>query len=144
MAAYHRVYDSRHQQDDCQEPGSAMEPYARQLSKGCLFSRINDDKQATSANLHNSTYIIDTNTRHVYDRPITSDISQRVPAVCSMHTDNLRRQEFCHHSRQWTSCVDQFTCVTAIEWRHGGEIWRHFCSTVLTISHVDSYREMDS
>ena len=28
MAAYSRVYDSRHQQADCQEPGSALEPYA--------------------------------------------------------------------------------------------------------------------
>ena len=68
-----------------------------------FFLRINDDTQATSANLHNSTYIIDTNTRHVYDRLFTSAISQRVPVVSSMHTDNLRRQEFCHHYRQWTS-----------------------------------------
>jgi len=29
MAAYHRVYDSRHLQADCQVPGSAAEPYAR-------------------------------------------------------------------------------------------------------------------
>ena len=29
MAAYRRVYDSRHRQADCQEPGSAPEPYAR-------------------------------------------------------------------------------------------------------------------
>ena len=29
MAAYHQVYDSRHLQADCQEPGSAPEPYAR-------------------------------------------------------------------------------------------------------------------
>ena len=29
MAAYRRVYDSRHLQVDCQEPGSAQEPYAR-------------------------------------------------------------------------------------------------------------------
>ena len=28
MAAYRRVYDSRHLQVDCQEPGSAPEPYA--------------------------------------------------------------------------------------------------------------------
>jgi len=28
MAAYCRVYDSRHLQADCQEPGSAPEPYA--------------------------------------------------------------------------------------------------------------------
>ena len=29
MAAYRRLYDSRHLQADCQEPGSAPEPYAR-------------------------------------------------------------------------------------------------------------------
>jgi len=28
MAAYRRVYDSRHLQADCKEPGSAPEPYA--------------------------------------------------------------------------------------------------------------------
>ena len=28
-AAYRRVYDSRHLQADCQEPGSAPEPYAQ-------------------------------------------------------------------------------------------------------------------
>ena len=27
MAAYRRVYDSRHPQADCKEPGSAPEPY---------------------------------------------------------------------------------------------------------------------
>ena len=27
MAAYRRVYDSRHLQADCQEPGPAPEPY---------------------------------------------------------------------------------------------------------------------
>ena len=32
MAAYCRVYDSRHLQADCQKPGSAPEPYARQSS----------------------------------------------------------------------------------------------------------------
>ena len=29
MAAYRRVYDSRHLQVDCQKPGSAPEPYAQ-------------------------------------------------------------------------------------------------------------------
>ena len=29
MAAYRWVYDSRHPQADCQEPGSAPEPYTR-------------------------------------------------------------------------------------------------------------------
>jgi len=38
MAAYRRVYDSCHLQADCQEPGSAPEPYARQLSMGHLFN----------------------------------------------------------------------------------------------------------
>ena len=34
MAAYRRVYDSRHLQADCQEPGSTPERYARQSSMG--------------------------------------------------------------------------------------------------------------
>jgi len=37
MAAYRRVYDSRHLQADCEEPGSAPEPYARQSSTGYLY-----------------------------------------------------------------------------------------------------------
>jgi len=37
MAAYRRVYDSRHLQADCQEPGSAPEPYARKSSMGYLY-----------------------------------------------------------------------------------------------------------
>jgi len=37
MAAYRRVYDSRHLQADCQEPGSAPEHYARQSSMGYLY-----------------------------------------------------------------------------------------------------------
>jgi len=37
MAAYRRVYDSRHMQADCQEPGSAPEPYARQSSMGYFY-----------------------------------------------------------------------------------------------------------
>ena len=40
MAAYRRVYDSRHLQADCQEPGSAPEPYARQSSMVYLFYNI--------------------------------------------------------------------------------------------------------
>ena len=32
MAAYRLVYDSRHLQADCREPGSAPEPYTRQSS----------------------------------------------------------------------------------------------------------------
>jgi len=35
--AYRRVYDSRHLQADCQEPGSAPEPYARESSMGYFY-----------------------------------------------------------------------------------------------------------
>jgi len=38
MAAYRRVYDSRHLQADCQEPGSAQEPTLRSVVEyGLLF-----------------------------------------------------------------------------------------------------------
>jgi len=37
MAADRRVYDSRYLQADCQEPGSAPEPYARQSSISYLY-----------------------------------------------------------------------------------------------------------
>ena len=37
MEAYSRVYDSRHLQVDCQELGSAPEPYAQQSSTGYLL-----------------------------------------------------------------------------------------------------------
>ena len=37
MAAYRRVYDSRHLQADCQEPGSSPEPYAEQSSMGYFY-----------------------------------------------------------------------------------------------------------
>jgi len=37
MAAYRRVYDSRHLRTDCHEPGSAPEPYARYSSMGYVY-----------------------------------------------------------------------------------------------------------
>jgi len=37
MAAYDGVYDSRHLLTDCQEPGLAPEPSARQSSMGYLY-----------------------------------------------------------------------------------------------------------
>jgi len=37
MAAYSRVYDSRHLQSDRQELGSAQEPYAWRSSMGYLY-----------------------------------------------------------------------------------------------------------
>jgi len=46
MAAYRRVYDSRHLQADCQEPGSTPEPYARKSSMATFtfftFSQTTD------------------------------------------------------------------------------------------------------
>jgi len=50
MAAYRRVYDSHHLQADCQEPGSAPEPCARQSSMGYLyltFTRSSADRAAS-------------------------------------------------------------------------------------------------
>jgi len=38
MAAYRRVYDSRHLQADCQEPGSSPEPYARYYRVWATFT----------------------------------------------------------------------------------------------------------
>jgi len=42
MAAYRRVYDSRHLQADVQEPGSAPKPYDRQSSMGHLSFFISE------------------------------------------------------------------------------------------------------
>ena len=39
-SVYRRVYDSRHLQADCQEPGSAPELYAQQSSMGYLYIYI--------------------------------------------------------------------------------------------------------
>ena len=40
MAAYRQVYDSYHLQADCQEPGSAPEPYALQSSSFNFFTEL--------------------------------------------------------------------------------------------------------
>jgi len=42
MAAYRRVDDARHLQADCQEPGSAPEPYARGPTFLCYFIKNYD------------------------------------------------------------------------------------------------------
>ena len=50
MAAFRRVYDSRHLQADCQEPGSAPELYARQSSTGYLLAfSVTKDLQCSDA-----------------------------------------------------------------------------------------------
>ena len=38
MAAYRTVYESRHLQAECQEQGSAPEPYAQQSNMDYLFA----------------------------------------------------------------------------------------------------------
>jgi len=53
MAAYRRVYDSRHLQADCEELGSAPEPYARKSSMGDLFKH----EQTWSGAAEKSTYM---------------------------------------------------------------------------------------
>jgi len=45
MAAYRRVYDSRHVLADCQEPGSAPEPYAGQSSMSYLYLYIHREAE---------------------------------------------------------------------------------------------------
>ena len=50
MAAYRRVYDSRHLHADCQEPGSAPEPCARQSSMGYLYQLENKKNIQTKCN----------------------------------------------------------------------------------------------
>jgi len=59
MAAYRRVYDSRHLQADCQEAGSSPEPYAGQSSMGCLYlftSDFVDDVMVTHNGDANEAY----------------------------------------------------------------------------------------
>jgi len=41
-AAYRRVYDSRHLQADCQEPGSAREPIRSIIEYGLPFLGFKD------------------------------------------------------------------------------------------------------
>jgi len=53
MAAYRRVYDFRHLQADCQEPGSAPEPYGGQSSMGYLsFSSSSSSSSILYAQLY--------------------------------------------------------------------------------------------
>ena len=52
MAAYCWVYDSVQLQAECQEPGSAAEPYARQSSTGYLFISIGVSTQSSTVALY--------------------------------------------------------------------------------------------
>jgi len=45
MAAYRRVYDSRHLQAGCHEPGLAPEPCARYSSMGYLYLFSNGESR---------------------------------------------------------------------------------------------------
>ena len=57
MAAYRRVDDSRHLQADCQEPGSAPEPYARQSSMDYLYTFTFSDDDGAFVNTFLFTYL---------------------------------------------------------------------------------------
>jgi len=48
MAAYRRVYDSRHLHADCQEPESAPEPYAGQSSMDYLYLYVQGGSKKVS------------------------------------------------------------------------------------------------
>ena len=69
MAAYRRVYDSRHLQADCQEPGSASEPNARQSSMGYVYLFFT---------FHNDYTVYPVNTFHV---PVTGLTTHNTLAV---------------------------------------------------------------
>ena len=61
MAAYRWVYDSHHLQADCQELGSALEPYARQSSMGYLCLLLCVKQSAVSRGVgtyHEQTFCI--------------------------------------------------------------------------------------
>ena len=74
MAAYRWVSDSCHLQADCQEPGSAPEPYARQSSMGYLYLF-----------LHHCTSDFDT----VSSCWIADDVDPYVIVVAEVATDRL-------------------------------------------------------
>ena len=50
--AYRRVYDSLNLQAECQEPGSALEPYTRYTSMGYLYLYFLSDTK----NFHTTCY----------------------------------------------------------------------------------------
>ena len=77
MAAYRRVYDSRHLQADCQEPGSAPGPYARQSSMGYLYLSYRIVSYRTAAGVPRTRY---TKNRH---NPGNSRGARNVPVPCS-------------------------------------------------------------
>ena len=72
MAAYRRVYDSRHLQADCQEPGSAPDPYARQSSMGYLFTplrRGHDNHQTRGPSFSGPAFSVTADQSVVEDTP---------------------------------------------------------------------------
>ena len=69
MAAYRRVYDSRHLQADFKEPGSAPEPYDRQSSMGYLYLYL---------------FRLHRNAQHKV-WPVVTDVASR--GLCVLHCD---------------------------------------------------------
>jgi len=84
MAAYRRVYDSRHLQADCQEPGSATEPYAG-------GSRV----WATFTFTFLTKCLVSWSSLLTMPRPLTYNrlqyaIHRRHPPAAGVHTDRLQ------------------------------------------------------
>jgi len=69
MAAYCRVHDSRHLQADCQELGSAPEPYALESSMGCLYL-FTVYRAPTHSNVQRG------NSQHMREQPLTLNPNQ--------------------------------------------------------------------
>ena len=79
-----------------------------------------------------------------YFGPFTSAISQRVPAVCSAHGQPTATGVLLSVD-QSLGTVYLWHCIQVTSRRRLSEdSWRRFCLTVLTISYVDSYRDIDS
>jgi len=98
MVAYHRVYDSRYVQADCQEPGSAPEPYAGQSSMGYLYPfltylllRISSHSRFTAAYVHKSATTVSDMKPHIQPYAYIS-----VTIICPSYIRHTQRHAYNH------------------------------------------------
>ena len=85
MAAYRRVYDSRHLQADCWESGSAQETYARQSSMGYRYLFTGVKAEAVTAS---------------YGRSVWSTVQ-----ACTAGTRPVKRRWVPHHGVAQSVCA---------------------------------------
>ena len=72
MSAYLQVYDSHHLQADCQELGSAVEPYARQSSTGYLYLL----SHRTWSACHSQVYVVMPEPESLHIEAVRVELSQ--------------------------------------------------------------------